>query len=71
MGYTGFSLKNFSSRFIPGVRNAETRTTILEGEGAGLFIGASLAQFLIFCKTFLAFIVMAGLVPAIHAAPPR
>jgi hypothetical protein len=36
--YTGFSLKNFSSRFIPGVRIAETRTPILEGDGAGLFI---------------------------------
>jgi hypothetical protein len=27
MGYAGFSLKNFSSRFIPGVRVADARTT--------------------------------------------
>jgi hypothetical protein len=50
MRYAGFSLKNFSSRFIPGVRIAETRTTDLGRRRRGTVHRASLAQFLILCK---------------------
>jgi hypothetical protein len=38
MGYAGFSLKNFSSRFIPAFASRMREPPILEAEGAGLFI---------------------------------
>src|ERR1700722_2593803 len=59
MGYAGFSLEVFSSRFIPGVRIAETRTTDLERQRRRTVHGASLARFLIFCKILSALIALA------------
>jgi hypothetical protein len=50
MGYTGFSLKAFSDRFIPEFASRRREPPVLEGEGAGLFIGQSLKQFLFFRK---------------------
>ena len=39
MGYAGFSLKKFFLALSPGARVAGREPLILEGEGAGLFIG--------------------------------
>src|ERR1700733_7013134 len=50
MSYAGFSLKNFSSRFILVVRIAETRTADLGRRRRRTVHRASLARFLIFCK---------------------
>ena len=39
MGYAGFSLEVFYSRFSPAFIARSRELLILEGEGAGLFIG--------------------------------
>jgi hypothetical protein len=45
MGYGGFSLEVFSSRFFPQRSQRGQRLTILEGEGAGLFIAQAYLNF--------------------------
>jgi hypothetical protein len=57
MGYKRFSLKDFPRTFSPKFALRRRKPPILEGEGAGLFIGRA-AQFLIFCKKFLALIAL-------------
>jgi hypothetical protein len=39
MGYTGFSLEDSSSRFIPEIRVVESETPILACGSAELFMG--------------------------------
>jgi hypothetical protein len=51
MGYDGFSLNEFSLRFVPWRSQARGRKPVrLEGQGAGFVHRASLAIFLIICK---------------------
>jgi hypothetical protein len=50
MGYTGFSRKNFSSRFIAGAGDPDQRDSFLAGSRLRLFTGQALPLFLISCN---------------------
>ena len=50
IGYKGFSVKNFSSRFFPSIRSVSMGNAQSRRRGRQDCSGASLFQFLIFCK---------------------